>query len=299
MLILIAGITGMVGQPLAEYAISKGHRVRGLGRNPAKLPATIRDNLEGFVTSTGIYDIPALDRAVSGVDAVICAYNFDPEIVVEGQLFLLRAAERAGIFHAASWNYDWTLGHLGQHETYDSYIAFAAQARISSRIKPLYMFTGVIAEWLFSNRRDNIWDRDTKTMSYFGDGTEEWIGTTAGDLAAYTVEAVSAPSAEQGGFLRVESFRFTPAQLVAAYEEARGGKVKGHLKCHGSLDDVVSMLAKARAATDPIDHENYIGLAYVEHTLKGTWNYEPVDNKRFPTVKPTSLRQFFEAHPEL
>lgn len=102
MLILIAGITGMVGQPLAEYAISKGHRVRGLGRNPAKLPATIRGNLEGFVTSTGIYDIPALDRAVSGVDAVICAYNFDPEIVVEGQLFLLRAAERAGVKASAS-----------------------------------------------------------------------------------------------------------------------------------------------------------------------------------------------------
>ncbi|KAI3397028.1 hypothetical protein diail_11263 [Diaporthe ilicicola] len=317
MLILITGITGMVGQPCAEQAIAKGHRVRGIGRDPDKVPASLRDNLEGFVTSTGIYDIPALDKAVAGVDAVICAYTFLPEVVVEGQLLLLRAAERAGvkasvinvqsmitatqtiIFHAASWNADWTLSYLGQHESYDPYIAFAAHVRISSRIKPIYMFTGVIAEWLFSGRRDPIWNRETKTMSYFGDGKKEWICTTAGDLAAYTVEAVSSPTAAQGGFVRVESFRFTPAQLVEEYEKARGGKVKAHTKCQGTLEDVESMLAKARATIHPIEHEKYIGLAYAEHNLKGTWDHEPVDNKRFPNVKPTSLRSYFEAHPDL
>lgn len=161
------------------------------------------------------------------------------------------------------------------------------------------MFTGVIAEWLFSGRRDQIWNRDTKTMSYFGDGSQDWICTTADDLAAYTVEAVSSPTAWQGGFVRVESFRFTPAQLVAEYEKARGGKVKGHLKCQGTLEDVVSMLSKARAEIDPTEHAKYIGLGYAEHQIKGTWNHEPVDNKRFPDVKPTSLRSYFEAHPEL
>lgn len=320
----------MVGQPCAEYAISKGHRVRGMGRDPSKVSASIRENLEGFVVSSGIYDLPALDKAVSGVDAIVCAMGGAPEMILEGQLLLLRAAERAGvkvsaknarrpqdipqnfveqrtrysnefaqIFHAATWNADWTLAHLGQHESYDPFIAFAAHVRISSRIKPFYMFTGIIAEWLFSGRRDQIWNRETKTMSYFGDGTKEWICTTADDLAAYTIEAVTGPKAEQGGFLRVQSFRFTPAQLVEEFEKARGGEVKGHLKCEGTLDDAVSMLAQARATTDPVDHEKYIGLAYVEHNLKGTWDHEPVDMKRFPDVKPTSLRSFFEAHPEL
>lgn len=87
----------MVGQPCAEYAISKGHQVRGMGRDPAKVPASLREKLEGFVTSSGIYDIPALDKAVSGVDAIVCAYGFSPEVVLEGQLLLLRAAERAGV----------------------------------------------------------------------------------------------------------------------------------------------------------------------------------------------------------
>lgn len=188
---------------------------------------------------------------------------------------------------------------MGQHESYDPYLCFDAHVRISSRIKPIYMFTGIIAEWMFSNRRDRIWDRDTKTLSYFGDGTKEWICTTAKDIAAYTIAAISEPTADQGGFVRVESFRFTPAQLLTAYEKARGGKVKGHLKYEGSLEDAVSMVNKARATIDPVDHEEYIGLGYIEHMLKGSWDYEPVDNKRFSSVKPTTLEGYFTEHPEL
>ena len=97
MLILIAGITGMVGLPCAHAALSRGHTVRGLGRNPNKLPDDLSRRLESFVQSASIYDIPALDRAVKGVDAIICAYTYAPEVVVEGQLLLLRAAERAGV----------------------------------------------------------------------------------------------------------------------------------------------------------------------------------------------------------
>jgi nucleoside-diphosphate-sugar epimerase len=97
MLILIAGITGTVGLPCASYALTHGHRVRGIGRDSAKLPLSLRTKLESFVTSNGIYDIPALDRAVADVDAVVCAYGYAPEVVVEGQLLLLRAAERAGV----------------------------------------------------------------------------------------------------------------------------------------------------------------------------------------------------------
>jgi hypothetical protein len=161
------------------------------------------------------------------------------------------------------------------------------------------MFTGVIPEWMFSNRRDKIWDRETKTLSYFGDGTETWIYTTADDLAAYTVEAVTQPGAEKGGFVRVESFRCTPRELVKTYEEARKGAVRGNLKYGGSLGDVVEMVRKARDTTDRVDFEEYVGLSYVEHILKGTWNYEPVDNARFANVKVTTLREYFEKHPEL
>lgn len=49
------------------------------------------------MVSRNHYDIAALERAVDGVDAVVCAYAGLPELALEGQLLLLRAAERAGV----------------------------------------------------------------------------------------------------------------------------------------------------------------------------------------------------------
>lgn len=97
MLILVAGITGMVGRPCAAAALKAGHAVRGMGRNLDKVEKSIADQLESFVTISSIYDLAALNRAVQGVDAIISAYTYVPEVYIEGQLLLLRAAERAGI----------------------------------------------------------------------------------------------------------------------------------------------------------------------------------------------------------
>lgn len=97
MLILISGITGMVGQPTARAALAAGHQVRGLGRSPQKLTKDIAESLESFATIKDAYDIPALDEAVKGVDAIVSAPSGAFETALDGQILLLRAAERAGV----------------------------------------------------------------------------------------------------------------------------------------------------------------------------------------------------------
>lgn len=97
MLILIAGITGMVGQPLAREAIAQGHSVRGLSRNADKLDKDISSKLESFVTCRDYFDTDAYSKAVQGVDAVIAALPILPSIVGAGQLSLLLEAEKAGV----------------------------------------------------------------------------------------------------------------------------------------------------------------------------------------------------------
>jgi uncharacterized protein YbjT (DUF2867 family) len=92
MLVLVTGITGHIGQNLAPALLARGHTVRGLGRTPSKLDASIASQLEGFVVSSAYHDVVALDAACAGVDAVVCAYNGMPELLVEGQLLLFRAA---------------------------------------------------------------------------------------------------------------------------------------------------------------------------------------------------------------
>jgi uncharacterized protein YbjT (DUF2867 family) len=97
MLILIYGITGMVGQATAKTALHAGHHVRGISRHPDKLDKDLLDRLDSFIKMEDIYDMPALDEAVKGVDAVISAATYTPHALVDGQILLLRASERAGV----------------------------------------------------------------------------------------------------------------------------------------------------------------------------------------------------------
>lgn len=108
MLVLIAGITGSLGQRLATIAISRGLSVRSLGRNPDSLGPEISEHLESFVQSDSYYYVPALEKAVAGVDALINAYSSIPMLDLDGPLLLIRAAERAQIkvFIASSWSCD-------------------------------------------------------------------------------------------------------------------------------------------------------------------------------------------------
>ena len=97
MFILIAGITGTVGRECALASLERSYQVRGLGRTPENLDSRLQDELEGFVNIKDVYDISALEGGVAGVDAIICAYNSHPTAILDGQLLLLRAAERARV----------------------------------------------------------------------------------------------------------------------------------------------------------------------------------------------------------
>jgi hypothetical protein len=203
------------------------------------------------------------------------------------------------IFHAASWNFPWTRNKLGDHEAYDCYITFWNHARISSIIKPIYGFTGALPDYtlITTTRESKLLDAKNNTINFFGDGTKKQICTTADDVAAYAIEAISDPSAAEGGFYYVESFRISTLGMADVYDELRGTKLER--RSHGSLEDVERMLVQARATMSPLDHEEYIGLSYVKYWLNGTWDFETPDSKRWSNVRQTSFREWLVAHPEV
>ncbi|KAK7961897.1 uncharacterized protein PG986_002722 [Apiospora aurea] len=255
MLVLIAGITGTCGQHLARAAMAADHRVRGLTHDSDELEPDIEEWLEGLVKMAHAYDIPALAEACKDVDAVMCAYRWEPQLIVEGQLLLLRAAERAGvrIFHACSWNYD----QLGDHEAYDSYIMFCNHARISSTIRPIYGFTGLTPQYTLTHPSAGVSEHDNLALNYFGDGDEQDI--TAADLAAYSIAAISDPHAADGGLYHVIVFHEPDADT---YEEVvrgvkinwkhhhGGGNSTAHNEHHSS-EHSGSMLHKTRSSPLP------------------------------------------------
>ncbi|KAJ3530459.1 hypothetical protein NM208_g9320 [Fusarium decemcellulare] len=295
MLILIAGVTGLVGQACAQAAFKSGHQVRGLGRNPDKLPKDIIDHLESFITLKDVYDIPALDEAVKGVDAIISAVHYSPVALVDGQILLLRTAERAGvkIFHAASWNYDWTKLKLGECESYDNFIAFHSHARLSSEIKPIYGFTGGIMEYLlWHSPHSNPIDPQSKTLSYFGTGDEQlkWIGVE--DLAAYTIQAISEPKASEGGFYYVESFQCSTREMGRVYEEVHDLRLEP--KSLGTVEDIDRLVNEARATIAPTQYPEYVGLTYMRLLLRGVMDYDSIDSRRWSHIKQTGLKELLE-----
>ena len=306
MLILVAGATGNLGQKMIDSLHSRAHQVRGLGRHPSKLDLSSRKKLESFIRSDNYYDVPALDRACKGVDAVICVYTGIPELALEGQLLLLRAAERAGVkkYVASSWNYNWKDMQLGIHESYDPYICFRNQVELTSDLKPIYFFTGVLAEVLFSlpghggfsPANNGVWDPERKTMDIWGTGEEIWHWTTERDAAEFTAAVIERDDAAEGGFWTLCSGSGTLEQIAKTYGKVRNREVIVQKK--GNLEELRERALEAREKGKRNMFWPYIGWFYQLFTVDGTWSLGELDNDKLD-VKVTGLEEFLRNNPEL
>lgn len=307
MLILIPGLTGNLGHHLARAALKRGHSVRGLGRTPDKLDSEIRSKLESFVQDDSTPQ--TYDNACKGVDAVLNGWSPKPKLIVETQLQLLRAAERAGIkrFHAASWNFDWEDMPLGQIETYDSLIVFANYARSTSPIHPTYAFVGMLANTLFGVPGAGSMEGDSAIWAYGADGKRivRTVGngnaklnyTTEAEAADFSVALITSDLGEKGGFYRFCSDSVTMCELAAAYKKVR--RAEAEVSQLMGVDECEKMWRGMRAdiIEKRILHEksgDIVGLQYGWYTGLGSnvTAFEPVDAAKFPDVKRTSIEDY-------
>lgn len=308
MLILIPGATGRLGVCLVRSAIRRGHHVRALGRNASKMPEELRSQLESFVEMTDFSDRSVYERACTDVDAIVVAWNEDPRLVLDAQLMLLRAAERTGIkrFHATSWNTDWEHMPLGVIESYDAMICFARQALLTSPIKPLYTFCGVLAMTLFGvpgagslEGESSLWIRKEGTkqreINVIGAGATPTPFSTEDDVADFTIALTTSDEAEKGGYFRFCSDVFSLQDLKATYEEVRGAACSmNHVM---DTDTCRKMIERARedAMRDGELHKRFkdiVGLVYAVFLDEGAYNIQPLDADRFPDVNRTTLKDY-------
>ncbi|CAO2653753.1 Nn.00g031640.m01.CDS01 [Neocucurbitaria sp. VM-36] len=309
MLVLVAGATGNLGQKLVTSLLNRGHHVRALGRNPSKIQAQLASQLESFVAFTAYHDIPALDQACAGVDAVICAYQGTPELHLDAQLLLFRAAERAGVkkFIAASWCYDWRGMSLGQQDSYDPDITFKNHVELTSSLKPIWIFTGTLAEVFFSapGRVDftpasnGAWDSKGRVADVWGEGKERFAWTSEADAAEFTAAVLSLPAdspLRDQQFFKVVSGVNSFEDFVRVYGEVRGCEIT--VKHKGSVEDLRKEAYEARDKGDRSRWWEYIMYFYLLHMLDGTWEMGELDNDRVG-VNGTSLREFLEANPDV
>ncbi|KAI0429548.1 NAD(P)-binding protein [Xylaria sp. FL1042] len=306
MLVLVAGATGNIGQKIVDSLLRRGHQVRALARSPKKLSAATTARLEKFVKSNSYYDVPAIEAACAGVDAIICAYNGSPELLVEGQLFLLRAAERSGvkIYVSASWNCDWRRQSLGDHEGYDPFHCFRRLAELASTVRPHFIFSGILAEVLFSApgrvsfspQNHGVWDPEDKRVEIWGGAGCRWHWTSEADAAEFAAAIVEQENAADGGFWTVCSGYDSLEDIARIYGEVRGTPVK--IEQVGSVDDLREKALAGRARSHPTTMWDYIGYFYVLYVVDGTWTPGPFDNEKLG-VKGTSLQEYLKQNPEI
>ncbi|KAH7136916.1 hypothetical protein B0J13DRAFT_449619 [Dactylonectria estremocensis] len=284
MLILIAGVSGHLGKHLAKVGLDQGHQIRGFGRSPNKLPPGLLDRLESFVQCDSYHDKAALDKAVAGVEAVICCYTSHADAVLDAQLSLLRAVERAGvkIYHAHSWNADWTKIAHGEFEHYDAYIAFRRHVELTSPIRPVYVFTGLVGEFAL-NESVGIahfkGDADDKVLVHWGDGDAKWDFTHMEDAAKFSINLITTNDsvlAGNGGIFSIHSGEASPKDIARAFEKLTGKKVKLHSL--GGVDELKTHLVRARATTDPREYFAFAKYYSQAANLLGTWK---LDNPTF------------------
>jgi NADH dehydrogenase len=104
-MILIVGITGVLGRETARQLLAAGHRVRGLTRNPVN--AADLKELGAEIVQGDLIEKASLERACQGADAVLAAAHqlmgtgkYKSEAVDdEGHRALVDAAKAAGVKH--------------------------------------------------------------------------------------------------------------------------------------------------------------------------------------------------------
>ncbi|KAH7141122.1 hypothetical protein EDB81DRAFT_799447 [Dactylonectria macrodidyma] len=235
-----------------------------------------------------------------GVDSVISAYSSSPILDLDANLLLLRAAERAQIkvFVVSSWNNDWTNIKFGDFENYDAHIAFEKQAALTSPIKPVYFFTGIFADLIYSQYGPGGFEltEDKGKMSYWGNGnTVKYPWSITEDIAAWTIEIlINGKGVQQGkgGFFRFRSGENTVEEFAEIYEKSTGTKVD--VVNEGSLEDLEVELASDRETKGRAAWFEYLPKAAVLLGNKGFWNWEERDN--LDHVKaPTSLESWLKS----
>ncbi|KAM5342064.1 hypothetical protein ACJ41O_015095 [Fusarium nematophilum] len=304
MLVLIAGITGNLGQRLASNALSRGLSVRGLGRDPSKLQPAIVAKLESFVTSKNYYDIDALDQAVKGVDGIICCYSPGPVLDLDGNLLLLRAAERAGVkvFIASAWNNDWTKLKFGDFEHYDPHIAFEHQAAMTSSIRPVNLFSGSFSDLFLSPYGPggfSLDDEGKAKLKYWGDGNlRRWSWSAQDDIAAWTIEIFLNGKGVQegkGGFFTFRSGEVTIDSLADAYRRVSGREID--VIRVGEVEDLEREVDRLRLEHGRSKYHAYMAESVALIGAKGGWEIKAEDVTVLDHVKkPRTLDECLEEH---
>lgn len=288
--VFLVGATGNLGSQIAMGLRREQVRVRALVRPTSSRGEKARALAEqGVEIVEGALDDPAehLARAMAGAELVISAVQGDENVVVRGQANLLRAAEKASVPRLIPSDFAIDLFRLDPGDNVFLDHRRAAHAAFTgSHVAVTSVLNGAFTEVMTAPFLEIV-DWEAGTFSYWGDGEQPCDFTTVADTAAYTV-AVALDPDTAGRPIRIAGDVLTMKEFHAALEHGTGRRLR--LQQRGDVDDLAAEIKRRQAtATHPAE---YVALQYTWGMVSGKAKLDPLDNDRYPAVRPTSVAEF-------
>lgn len=284
--VLVAGATGSLGGQIVKHLLDRGADVRALVRKSSVDKLTAHPNMTAHVGDL-TDGADALARHLDGVEVVVSAVQGGPEVIIDGQRELLRAAERAGVhrmipsdFSINLYGYGYGVNVLSDlRRVFADSFAASTVARTSVAI-------GAFPEYFLGSVHE-VLDPAAGTFSVWGDGMRPIDMTTIADTAAFTAAIALDPSTA-GRDVHVVGQQLSMMELRDEVEAASGRQWE--LVRKGTLQDLRAEVVRRQFNASSL--VEYVALQAQVAMFDGTGSLRDVRNADYPDVVPTSLAAY-------
>lgn len=295
--VLLAGITGMMGDKIASAILDRKMDLKAIVRpgssnNPSKQKRLDELKAKGVTLVEGdLLDKPSLLKACEGVEVIVSAANAsaNDKIMVEGQANLIEAAEAKGVQRMIPSDYsvDYRMLDWGDNYNLDlrkKVFNILEQSKLSYTL----ILNGCFTEILFSPYLQ-VFDFETGTFNYWGDGETVFDTTTTDDTALYVAEAVADPEMANAA-LKITGDVISMKQTLATYQQVTGKELE--VKHLGSVADLENWIEqKKQTALSP---NEYLPQQYVYTMVSGKGKLDDIQNYHYSQIQPLTVKQYLE-----
>lgn len=292
-LVVVAGAAGKLGRlVVGELLRQPNVRVRLLVRDPQKPDVASlrgeRAELVAFDATTATE--PDCAAAVRGAYAVVSTLQGGPDVIVDAQARLLRAAKAAGTRRFIPSDYSYNLFTLPEGINVNSdwrrTLAKLADAEVTDAFEVVHVLQGIFADRYVLGFL-GVLDGEKGVIRYWGDGRTPIDWTTREDTARY-IAAAALDDRKVPAQLFVSGDRLDVHAFAKAWEAGHGRPVT--LQCLGSLDDLAAETAR-RLAASPQDMFAWLPLMYARGTFGGQALLGESHNALYPEIRPETVAQ--------
>jgi nucleoside-diphosphate-sugar epimerase len=292
-LIVVVGAAGRLGRLIVQALLSdRSARVRALVRDPKKPEAAAlaaeRVELRAFDAATA--SDAERDLAVKGAYAVVSTLQGGPEVIIDAQLALARAARRGGVrrFIASAFSYDLFAMAPGVNVNTDWRRTFAERAKeeVGDAVEVVHVMQGIFTD-KFVLGFLGLLDADKGVLRYWGDGKTPIDWTSWEDTARFTAAAAVDDRAVPER-LYVAGDKMDVHTFAATFAAVRGTTLT--LECLGSTDELRAETER-RLTAEPHNMYAWLPLMYARGVFEGHALLGPTLNARYPEIQAESVAQ--------